>query len=112
MIRKAIEYAIDNNRKSVTLVHKGNIMKFTEGGFKEWGYEIAKKEFNAKVNDLGFYEIPTSQKIDAINKKIVIKDMITDAFLQEVLLNPKDHDVVATLNLNGDYASDALAAQV
>ena len=112
MIRKAIEYAIDNNRKSVTIVHKGNIMKFTEGGFKEWGYEVAKKEFNAKINDLGFYEIPTNQKIDAINKKIVIKDMITDAFLQEVLLNPKDHDVVATLNLNGDYASDALAAQV
>ena len=112
LIRKAIEYAIDNNRKSVTLVHKGNIMKFTEGGFKEWGYEIAKKEFNAKVNDLGFYEIPTNQKIDAVNKKIVIKDMITDAFLQEVLLNPKEHDVVATLNLNGDYASDALAAQV
>ena len=112
LIRKAIEYAINNNRKSVTIVHKGNIMKFTEGGFKEWGYEVAKKEFNAKVNDLGFYEIPTNQKIDAINKKIVVKDMITDAFLQEVLLNPKDHDVVATLNLNGDYASDALAAQV
>ena len=112
LIRKAIEYAINNNRKSVTLVHKGNIMKFTEGGFKEWGYEVAKNEFNAKVNDLGFYEIPTNQKIDAINKKIIIKDMITDAFLQEVLLNPKDHDVVATLNLNGDYASDALAAQV
>ncbi len=112
LIRKAIEYAINNNRKSVTIVHKGNIMKFTEGGFKEWGYEVAKKEFNAKINDLGFYEIPTNQKIDAINKKIVIKDMITDAFLQEVLLNPKDHDVVATLNLNGDYASDALAAQV
>jgi len=112
LIRKAIEYAINNNRKSVTLVHKGNIMKFTEGGFKEWGYEIAKKEFNAKENNLGFYEIPTDKKIDAINKKIVIKDMITDAFLQEVLLNPKDHDVVATLNLNGDYASDALAAQV
>ena len=105
LIRKAIEYAINNNRKSVTLVHKGNIMKFTEGGFKEWGYEVAKNEFNAKKNTLGFYEIPT-------DKKIVIKDMITDAFLQEVLLNPKDHDVVATLNLNGDYASDALAAQV
>ena len=112
LIRKAIEYAINNNRKSVTLVHKGNIMKFTEGGFKEWGYEVAKNEFNAKKNTLGFYEIPTDKKIDAINKKIVIKDMITDAFLQEVLLNPKDHDVVATLNLNGDYASDALAAQV
>ena len=112
LIRKAIEYAINNNRKSVTLVHKGNIMKFTEGGFKEWGYELAEKEFGAKKNNLGFYEIPTDKKIDAINKKIVIKDMITDAFLQDILLNPKDHDVVATLNLNGDYASDALAAQV
>src|SRR6056300_1737342 len=112
LIHKAIQFAINNNRKSVTLVHKGNIMKFTEGGFKEWGYEVAKNEFNAKKNTLGFYEIPTDKKIDAINKKIVIKDMITDAFLQEVLLNPKDHDVVATLNLNGDYASDALAAQV
>ena len=112
LIHASIEYAIEHKKPSVTIVHKGNIMKFTEGAFKEWGYEIAKKEFNAKVNDLGFYEIPTSQKIDAINKKIVIKDMITDAFLQEVLLNPKDHDVVATLNLNGDYASDALAAQV
>ena len=106
LIKRSIEYAILNNKNSVTLVHKGNIMKFTEGGFKEWGYDLAKKEFGAKYNDNGVYEINTG------NNKIVIKDMIADAFLQEILLNPKDHDVVATLNLNGDYISDALAAQV
>ncbi len=103
LIRKAIQYAIDNNRKSVTLAHKGNIMKFTEGGFKEWGYELAQEEFGAQKNNFGFYETKNG---------IIIKDCIADAFLQEILIKPKDHDVVATLNLNGDYISDALAAQV
>jgi len=103
LIRKAIEFAIDNKKKSVTLVHKGNIMKFTEGGFKEWGYELAKKEFGGKTNDSGIYKIYNG---------IIIKDCIADAFLQEILIRPKDYDVVATLNLNGDYISDALAAQV
>ena len=106
LIRKAIQYAIKNSKDSVTLVHKGNIMKFTEGGFKEWGYALAEKEFDARKNDDGTY------KINSNNKQIIIKDMIADAFLQEILINPKDHDVVATLNLNGDYISDALAAQV
>ena len=103
LIHKAIQFAIDNNRRSVTLVHKGNIMKFTEGGFKEWGYAIAKKEFGAHLNESG--EI-------ILNNGIRIKDCIADAFLQEILLRPERYDVVATLNLNGDYISDALAAQV
>ena len=103
LIHKAIQFAIDNNRKSVTLVHKGNIMKFTEGGFKEWGYAIAKKEFGAHLNE-------SSEII--LNNGIRIKDCIADAFLQEILLRPERYDVVATLNLNGDYISDALAAQV
>ena len=106
LIRKAIQYAIKNSKDSVTLVHKGNIMKFTEGGFKEWGYALAENEFDARKNDDGTY------KINSNNKQIIIKDMIADAFLQEILINPKDHDVVATLNLNGDYISDALAACV
>ncbi|MDR2219579.1 MAG: NADP-dependent isocitrate dehydrogenase [Methylobacillus sp.] len=104
LIRKAIQYAIDNNRKSVTLVHKGNIMKFTEGGFKNWGYEVAKEEFGAVEIDGG----PWCK----LKNGIVIKDCIADAFLQEILLHPEKHDIVATLNLNGDYISDALAAQV
>lgn len=103
LIHKAIQFAIDNNRRSVTLVHKGNIMKFTEGGFKEWGYAIAKKEFGAHLNESG--EI-------VLDNGIRIKDCIVDAFLQEILLRPERYDVVATLNLNGDYISDALAAQV
>jgi isocitrate dehydrogenase len=103
LIRKAIEYAINNNKQSVTLVHKGNIMKFTEGGFRDWGYQLAKKEFNAKQNNKGEW---------VINNKIVVKDCIADAFLQEILIRPDQHDVVATMNLNGDYISDALAAQV
>ena len=103
LIKKAIEYAIDNKRESVTLVHKGNIMKFTEGGFKEWGYQLAKDTFNCKINNAGFMES---------KEGIIIKDCIADAFLQEILLRPEEHDVVATLNLNGDYISDALAAQV
>jgi len=104
LIRKAIQYAIDNNRKSVTLVHKGNIMKFTEGGFKKWGYELAAREFGAKVIGEGpWMELPNG---------IVIKDVIADAFLQQILLRPAEYDVIATLNLNGDYVSDALAAEV
>ena len=104
LVRKAIQYAIDNKRKSLTIVHKGNIMKFTEGGFKNWGYEIAREEFGAVEIEGGpWCKLPNG---------IVIKDSIADAFLQEILLHPEDHDVVATLNLNGDYISDALAAQV
>ena len=104
LVRKAIQYAIDNNRKSVTISHKGNIMKFTEGGFRDWGYEVAKQEFGAVEIDGGpWCKLPNG---------IVIKDCIADAFLQEILLHPQDYDVVATLNLNGDYMSDALAAQV
>jgi isocitrate dehydrogenase len=104
LVRKAIQYAIDNNRKSLTIVHKGNIMKFTEGGFKNWAYEIAREEFGAVEFDGG----PWCK----LTNGLVIKDSIADAFLQEILLHPQDHDVVATLNLNGDYISDALAAQV
>lgn len=104
LIRKAIQYAIDNNRKSLTITHKGNIMKFTEGGFRDWGYALAKEEFGAVDIDCGpWCKLPNG---------IVIKDCIADAFLQEILLHPEDHDVVAALNLNGDYMSDALAAQV
>jgi len=104
LVRKAIQYAIDNNRKSVTIAHKGNIMKFTEGGFRDWGYEVAKQEFGAVEIDGGpWCTLPNG---------LVIKDCIADAFLQEILLHPQDYDVVATLNLNGDYMSDALAAQV
>jgi isocitrate dehydrogenase len=104
LIRKAIQYAIDNNRKSVTLVHKGNIMKFTEGGFKKWGYELAAREFGATLIDEGpWMKLPNG---------IVIKDVIADAFLQQILLRPAEYDVIATMNLNGDYISDALAAEV
>ena len=104
LIRRAIQYAIDNGRKSVTLVHKGNIMKFTEGGFKKWGYELAKREFGGVEIEGGpWLKLPNG---------IVIKDVIADAFLQQILLRPEDYDVIATLNLNGDYVSDALAAQV
>ena len=104
LVRKAIQYAIDNQRDSVTLVHKGNIMKFTEGGFKKWGYELAQREFGAELIDGGpWMKLPNG---------IVIKDVIADAFLQQILLRPEEYDVVATLNLNGDYISDALAAQV
>jgi len=109
LVRKAIQYAIDNNRKSVTLVHKGNIMKFTEGAFKSWGYEVAKQEFGATEIDKGPWCRITHPKTGA---EIIIKDSIADAFLQEILLRPEEFDVIATLNLNGDYISDALAAQV
>ena len=109
LIRKAIQYAIDNNRKSVTITHKGNIMKFTEGGFRDWGYEVAKQEFGAVEIDGGPW-LKLDQKYG--NGGIVIKDCIADAFLQEILLHPADYDVVCATNLNGDYMSDALAAQV
>lgn len=107
LIRKAIRYAIANGRKSVTLVHKGNIMKFTEGGFKKWGYELAKREFGAVEIDGGPWV-----KLPEVHGGIVVKDVIADAFLQQILLRPEDYDVIATLNLNGDYISDALAAEV
>lgn len=109
LVRKAIQYAIDNNRESVTLVHKGNIMKFTEGAFKEWGYELAASEFGAKPLDGGPWHTLTNPNN---GHEIVIKDVIADAFLQQILLRPEESDVIATLNLNGDYLSDALAAQV
>lgn len=106
-VRKAIQYAVDNNRSSVTLVHKGNIMKFTEGAFKNWGYALAEKEFGAELLDGGPW-----MKISVDHGDIIIKDVIADAFLQQILLRPEEYDVVTTLNLNGDYISDALAAQV
>lgn len=107
LVRKAIQYAIDNKRRSVTLVHKGNIMKFTEGAFKKWGYALAAREFGAQLLDGGpWMKLPLEQG------GVVIKDVIADAFLQQILLRPEEYDVVATLNLNGDYISDALAAQV
>jgi isocitrate dehydrogenase len=109
LVRKAIQYAIDNNRSSVTLVHKGNIMKFTEGGFKTWGYELAKREFGATLIDAGPWMRIKNPKN---GKEVVIKDVIADAFLQQILLRPEEYSVIATLNLNGDYISDALAAQV
>ncbi|HUW37336.1 MAG TPA: NADP-dependent isocitrate dehydrogenase [Rhodocyclaceae bacterium] len=104
LVRQAIQYAIANKRKSVTIVHKGNIMKFTEGGFRDWAYDLAKKEFGGVEIDGGpWLKLPNG---------IVVKDVITDAFLQQILLRPAEYDVIATLNLNGDYISDALAAQV
>ncbi|MBK7792181.1 MAG: NADP-dependent isocitrate dehydrogenase [Betaproteobacteria bacterium] len=109
LVRKAIQYAIDNDRSSVTLVHKGNIQKFTEGAFRDWGYEIAQKEFGAKPIDGGPW---CSFKNPKNGKEIIIKDVICDAFLQQILLRPAEYSVIATLNLNGDYISDALAAQV
>jgi isocitrate dehydrogenase len=122
LVKAAIQYAIDQKRPSVTIVHKGNIMKFTEGGFKKWGYEIAEKDFKDYVFTWGMYdrifdengkEAAEKAQQDAIDSgKVLIKDCIADAFLQEILLSPKDHSVVATLNLNGDYVSDALAACV
>ena len=109
LVKKAIDYAIDNNRSSVTLVHKGNIMKFTEGAFRDWGYELAKNEYGGVEIDDG----PWQEIVNPNNgKKIVIKDVICDAFLQQILLRPTEYDVIATMNLNGDYISDALAAMV
>jgi isocitrate dehydrogenase len=110
LVSKAIQYAIDNDKPSVTLVHKGNIMKFTEGAFKDWGYEVAKEQFGAKLIDSSGQWL--TLKNPKTQKEIIIKDVIADAFLQQILLRPEDYSVIATLNLNGDYISDALAAQV
>ncbi|CAB3647305.1 NADP-dependent isocitrate dehydrogenase [Paraburkholderia rhynchosiae] len=109
LVRKAIQYAIDNDRRSVTLVHKGNIMKYTEGAFRDYGYALAQKEFNAELIDGGPWMKVKNPKTGG---DIVVKDVIADAFLQQILLRPAEYDVIATLNLNGDYVSDALAAQV
>ncbi|TMH34461.1 MAG: NADP-dependent isocitrate dehydrogenase [Betaproteobacteria bacterium] len=109
LVRKAIQYAIANDRKSVTLVHKGNIMKFTEGAFRDWGYALAQKEFGAQPIDGGPWCKVRNPKS---GRDIVVKDVIADAFLQQILLRPDEYDVIATLNLNGDYISDALAAEV
>lgn len=109
LVRAAIQYTIDNDRDSLTLVHKGNIMKFTEGAFKDWGYEVAKDEFGATLLDGGpwmHFKNPKS------GKDVIVKDVIADAFLQQILLRPAEYDVIATMNLNGDFISDALAAQV
>jgi len=122
LVRSAVRYALDNGRRSVTLVHKGNIMKFTEGAFKNWGYELAEREFGDRVFTWAQYDrIAADQGGDAANRaqqeaesggRIIIKDAIADAFLQQILTRPADYDVIATMNLNGDYISDALAAQV
>lgn len=109
LVRRAIQYAIDHNQSSVTLVHKGNIMKYTEGAFKDWGYQVAIEEFGAKPYEGGPWHVIKNPKT---GNDIVIKDVIADAFLQQILLRPDEYDVIATLNLNGDYISDALAAQV
>ena len=109
LVRKAIQYVIDNDRASLTLVHKGNIMKFTEGAFRDWGYELAQEEFGAQLIDGGPW---CKFKNPKTGREIIVKDVIADAFLQQILLRPAEYDVIATLNLNGDYVSDALAAQV
>jgi isocitrate dehydrogenase len=109
LVRRAIQYTIDNDRKSLTIVHKGNIMKFTEGGFRDWCYELAQKEFGAKPIDGGPW---CKFKNPKTGRDIIVKDVIADAFLQQIILRPEEYDVIATLNLNGDYISDALAAQV
>jgi isocitrate dehydrogenase len=109
LVRKAIEYAIDFDRRSVTLVHKGNIMKFTEGAFRNWGYELAKDEFGARPIDGGPW---LAFRNPRTGRDIIVKDVIADNFLQQIVLNPQNYDIIATLNLNGDYISDALAAQV
>jgi isocitrate dehydrogenase len=107
LVKAAIQYAVDNGQSSVTLVHKGNIMKFTEGAFRDWGYEVAAKEFGAEPLDGGPWHV-----IKTDGREIIVKDVIADAFLQQIILRPKEYSVIATLNLNGDYISDALAAQV
>jgi isocitrate dehydrogenase len=109
LVRKAIQYTIDNDKKNCTIVHKGNIMKYTEGGFRDWAYALAQKEFGATLIDGGPWCKFTNPKT---GREIIIKDVIADAFLQQILLRPAEYDVIATLNLNGDYISDALAAQV
>lgn len=109
LVRKAMQYVIDNDRSSLTIVHKGNIMKFTEGGFRDWAYALAQKEFGAELIDGGPW---CKFKNPKTGREIIVKDSIADAFLQQILLRPAEYDVIATLNLNGDYVSDALAAQV
>ncbi|MCK8685900.1 NADP-dependent isocitrate dehydrogenase [Pseudomonas umsongensis] len=109
LVRKALQYVVDNDRKSLTIVHKGNIMKFTEGAFKDWGYEVAKEEFGAELLDGGPWMKFRNPKT---GREVVVKDAIADAMLQQILLRPAEYDVIATLNLNGDYLSDALAAEV
>ena len=109
LVRKAIQFAIDNDKSSVTLVHKGNIMKYTEGAFKEWGYELAAERFGAELIDDGPW---MKMKNPKTGNEIIIKDVIADAFLQQILMRPAEYSVIATLNLNGDYISDALAAEV
>jgi len=109
LVRRALQYAVDNDRKSMTLVHKGNIMKFTEGAFRDWGYALAQKEFGAKPIDGGPW---CSFRNPKTGREVIVKDVIADAFLQQIILRPAEYDVIATLNLNGDYVSDALAAQV
>jgi isocitrate dehydrogenase len=109
LVRKALQYAIDHDKPSVTLVHKGNIMKYTEGGFRDWGYALAQKEFDAELVDGGPW---CKFKNPKTGRDIVVKDSIADAFMQQILLRPAEYSVIATLNLNGDYMSDALAAQV
>lgn len=109
LVRKALQYVVDNDRESLTLVHKGNIMKFTEGAFKDWGYEVAKDEFGAELLDGGPWMKFRNPKS---GREVIVKDAIADAMLQQILLRPAEYDVIATLNLNGDYLSDALAAEV
>ncbi|MFD2642559.1 NADP-dependent isocitrate dehydrogenase [Pseudomonas japonica] len=109
LVRKALQYVVDNDRKSLTIVHKGNIMKFTEGAFKDWGYEVAKNEFGAELLDGGPW---MKFKNPRTGREVIVKDAIADAMLQQILLRPAEYDVIATLNLNGDYLSDALAAEV
>jgi len=109
LVQNAIDYAIANDRSSVTIVHKGNIMKFTEGAFRDWGYEIANKKYGGEELDGGPWQVIINPRT---GKEIIIKDVICDAFLQQILTRPRDYDVIATMNLNGDYISDALAACV
>ncbi|HDS1695935.1 MULTISPECIES: NADP-dependent isocitrate dehydrogenase [unclassified Pseudomonas] len=109
LVRKALQYVVDNDRESLTLVHKGNIMKFTEGAFKDWGYEVARDEFGAELLDGGPW---MKFKNPKTGREVIVKDAIADAMLQQILLRPAEYDVIATLNLNGDYLSDALAAEV
>ena len=109
LVRKALQYVVDNDRESLTLVHKGNIMKFTEGAFKDWGYEVARDEFGAELLDGGPWMKFNNPKT---GREVIVKDAIADAMLQQILLRPAEYDVIATLNLNGDYLSDALAAEV
>jgi len=112
LVHSAIGYAVKNGRKSVTLVHKGNIMKFTEGAFRDWGYQVAKQFYGAEDLDGGPWQVIKAGKVPGLEHDVIVKDVIADAFLQQILTRPAEYDVIATLNLNGDYVSDALAACV